>query len=83
MKEPAADEEGAASAREEDGAQGVRALHATWAVNGGGRVDYQLQESELEAVHEYMAALRAHNTYFSNPDVAAFLLHEVVPTCST
>ena len=54
-----------------------------WAVNGGGRVDYQLQESELEIAHEYLAALRAHNTYFSNPDVAAFLIHEVVDSVAT
>ena len=54
-----------------------------WAVNSGGRVDYQLQESELEIAHEYLAALRAHNTYFSNPDVAAFLIHEVVDCMNT
>ena len=49
-----------------------------WALNGGGRVDYQLQESELEAAHEYLAALKGHNGYWGNPDVAAFIVHEVV-----
>ena len=42
------------------------------------RVDYVLQETELEAAQEYLAALKAHNSYFHNPDVAAFIVHEVV-----
>ena len=49
-----------------------------WAINQGARVDYVLQESELEAAHEYLAALKAHNSYFVSADVAAFLVHEVV-----
>ena len=49
-----------------------------WLINGGARVDYVLQETELEAAQEYLAALKAHNSYFINADVAAFLVHEVV-----
>ena len=29
-----------------------------WVLNGGSRVDYQLQESELEAAGEYLSALK-------------------------
>eukprot|EP00900_Chrysochromulina_parva_P017412 jgi/Chrpa1/25672/Chrysochromulina_OHIO_Genome00007743-RA len=54
------------------------ASSVVWSLNGGGRVDYQLQESELEHASEYLAALKAHNGYWSNPDVAAFVVHEVV-----
>ena len=49
-----------------------------WAINCGGRVDYQLQETEFEAAGEYLAALKAHNSYFSSEDVAAFIINEVV-----
>ena len=50
-----------------------------WAINQGARVDYVLQESELEAAQgEYLAALKAHNSYFISADVAAFLVLEVV-----
>ena len=49
-----------------------------WAINQGARVDYMLQESEFEAANEYLAALKAHNSYFVSADIAAFLVHEVV-----
>jgi len=51
----------------------------SWLVNGGGRVDYELQETEGDALKQpYGLALKAHTGYFTNPDVAAFLVHEVV-----
>ena len=49
-----------------------------WTINGGARVDYVLQESEFEAANEYLAAMKAHNSYFGSADVAAFVVHEVV-----
>ena len=49
-----------------------------WAINGGGRVDYVLQETELEAAQEYFAALKAHNCYFKHADLAAFIVDYVV-----
>ena len=48
-----------------------------WAINGGNRVDYQLQETELEAAQEYLAALKAHTCYFGNADLASFFLREI------
>ena len=49
-----------------------------WTINGGRRVDYQLQESGLEAAGEYLAAIKAHNSYYISEDVASFILHEVI-----
>ena len=43
-------------------------------INGGERVDYQLQETLVEDANEYFAALTAHNTYFAKRDIAAFLV---------
>ena len=54
---------------------------AGFAINGGERVDWLLQESELESVQEYWAALQAHSNYFENEDVAAFIVNEVVGCC--
>ena len=54
------------------------AVTVRWAINQGARVDYVLQETEFEAANEYLAALKAHNSYFASADIAAFLVHEVV-----
>jgi hypothetical protein len=53
-------------------------LVGQWGLNQGRRVDYVLQESELEAAQEYLAALKAHNCYFKHPDFAAFIADYVV-----
>jgi pimeloyl-ACP methyl ester carboxylesterase len=48
------------------------------ALNAGERVDWIIQESELEAANEYLSATQAHQGYFVNEDVAAFVLNQVV-----
>ena len=50
-----------------------------FAVNGGERVDWMLQETELEMAQEYWAALLAHSSYFTSEDLAAFIVNDVVP----
>ena len=75
----AADESSAGRARARKGAFGRDEGDdgAPWALNGGGRVDYQLQETEFEAAGEYLAALKAHTSYFSSVDIVSFILHDV------
>ena len=48
-----------------------------FALNGGERVDWVLQESEVELANEYFSALQAHTNYFDNRDVAHFLRFRV------
>ena len=44
-----------------------------FALNNGGRVDWQLPESEDFVTHAYVAAMAAHAAYFKSEDVAAFV----------
>jgi len=46
-------------------------------MNEGGRVDYVLQSSKVEVANEYISALKAHSSYWSHPDVAAFVVKEI------
>jgi len=70
-------EEGAASA--DDAGRGSAAEEDEgFVANGGERVDWQLQESHIEAAMEYTAALQAHTSYFGSQDLAAFIVNEVV-----
>ena len=48
------------------------------ALNGGQRVDWIIQESELEAANEYISAAQAHTSYWQNEDIVAFLLNNVL-----
>ena len=61
-----------------DGQPGGVGAVVSFALNGGERVDWQLQESEFDLAQEYVAALQAHNSYFAKADVAAFLVNEVI-----
>ena len=71
------DEGGAAAQHGADGADRADA-RACFALNSGERVDWQLQESELELAAEALSAMQAHNSYFASEDVAAFLVETVV-----
>ena len=46
---------------------------ATWALSEGARIDWMLQETELEVANEYLSALQAHTQYFENADVVQFV----------
>jgi len=51
--------------------------HIRYTMNEGGRVDYVLQSSKVEVANEYISALKAHSSYWSHPDVAAFVVKEI------
>ena len=59
------------------GMPGPRPPPEGFALNGGGRVDWVLQESEAELANQYLSALQAHTAYFDCPDVAAFIVRRV------
>lgn len=46
-------------------------------INEGRRVDYQLQDSPMESVNPYVAAISSHGCYLSHPDLAMLLLREL------
>eukprot|EP00968_Pinguiococcus_pyrenoidosus_P000455 scaffold29_cov251-Pinguiococcus_pyrenoidosus.AAC.50 len=47
------------------------------ALNGGKRVDFQLQEAPLENANEYIAALGSHAGYFTSEDTCLFICKRV------
>lgn len=49
-----------------------------WALCDGDRVDWMLQETELEVANEYLSAFQAHTSYFENADVVQFVCEYVV-----
>lgn len=46
-------------------------------LNGGDRVDYQLQERPLEMFNEYMFAPSAHGCYWTSEDAALLMLKQI------
>jgi DDHD domain len=44
----------------------------TGKLNQGRRIDYMLQEKEIEAANEYVAALAAHSCYWQEKDISLF-----------
>lgn len=46
-------------------------------LNGGRRIDYTLQESEVETANEYVFALGSHSAYWSTKDLAMFIGKEI------
>uniref|UniRef100_A0A7S1BIF4 DDHD domain-containing protein n=1 Tax=Corethron hystrix TaxID=216773 RepID=A0A7S1BIF4_9STRA len=47
-------------------------------LNGGRRVDYKLQEKEVENVNEYVFALSAHSVYWSEKDLVFFIAKQML-----
>lgn len=52
----------------------------TGKLNEGRRVDYMLQEKEIEAANEYVAALAAHSCYWVEKDLALFIARQIFLT---
>jgi len=50
---------------------------SAWALCDGDRVDWMLQETELEVANEYLSAFQAHTSYFDNADVVRFICEYV------
>jgi len=46
---------------------------------GGGRLDYMLQEKELENANEYISALAAHSSYWESKDLSLFIAKQLEP----
>jgi hypothetical protein len=46
-------------------------------LNRGQRIDYMLQEKEIEAANEYVAALAAHSCYWFEKDLSLFLARQI------
>ena len=44
---------------------------------GGGRVDFVLQEKEIESTNEYLFALGAHSMYWNEKDLVYFIFKEL------
>jgi ABC-type transporter Mla subunit MlaD len=49
----------------------------TGALNQGRRIDYMLQEKEIENANEYVAALAAHSSYWTEKDLSLFISRQI------
>ena len=49
----------------------------TGSLNGGRRIDYMLQETEIDRANEYVAALAAHSCYWLEKDLSLFIANEI------
>jgi len=46
-------------------------------LNGGQRIDFMLQEKELESANEYLSALAAHSCYWLEKDLSLFISRQI------
>jgi hypothetical protein len=46
-------------------------------LNEGHRIDYMLQEKEIENANEYVAALAAHSSYWIEKDLSLFIARQI------
>jgi hypothetical protein len=46
-------------------------------LNQGRRIDYMLQEREIETANEYVAALAAHSSYWVEKDLSLFIARQI------
>jgi len=46
-------------------------------LNGGRRIDYMLQEREIESANEYVAAFAAHSSYWVEKDLSYFIARQI------
>jgi len=49
----------------------------TGALNQGRRIDYMIQEREIENANEYVAALAAHSSYWTEKDLSLFIARQI------
>lgn len=49
----------------------------TGKLNEGHRIDYMLQEKEIENANEYVAALAAHSSYWIEKDLSLFIARQI------
>lgn len=61
-----------------DGAgNGTSTLPICGTLNRGQRIDYMLQEKEIENANEYVAALAAHSSYWLEKDLSLFIARQI------
>jgi hypothetical protein len=66
------DETGETSSYSGESEDGRRIVHCG-SLNEGNRIDYMLQEKEIENANEYVAALAAHSSYWYAKDLSLFI----------
>jgi hypothetical protein len=49
----------------------------TGSLNRGRRIDYLLQEKEIESANEYVSALAAHSSYWTEKDLSLFVARQI------
>jgi len=49
----------------------------TGSLNRGWRIDYMLQEKEIESANEYVAAFAAHSSYWIEKDLSLFIARQI------
>lgn len=67
------DDDSASEASEDRGNSSV----VTGQLNKGRRIDYKLQEKEIENANEYVAALAAHSSYWIEKDLSLFIARQI------
>ena len=70
------DEDEASSSEVSSDEQGKRQVK-TGKLNRGRRIDYMLQEREIESANEYVAALAAHSSYWIEKDFSLFVARHI------
>jgi hypothetical protein len=68
-----------ASSQSSDGSSRSQPPHTvvTGKLNGGRRIDYMLQEKEIDRANEYVAAFAAHSCYWLEKDLSLFIARRI------
>jgi DDHD domain len=68
-----------ASSQSSNGSGVPQSTHTivTGRLNGGRRIDYMLQEKEIDRANEYVAALAAHSCYWLEKDLSLFIARQI------
>lgn len=68
-----------ASSQSSDGSNRSLSPHTvvTGKLNGGRRIDYMLQEKEIDRANEYVAAFAAHSCYWLEKDLSLFIARQI------
>jgi len=81
LDEASNDFEGEEDGMRADSTPSNRSNHGNYVVTGnlnnGQRIDYMLQEKEIENANEYVAALAAHSRYWLEKDLSLFIARQI------
>ncbi|EER20436.1 hypothetical protein Pmar_PMAR010175 [Perkinsus marinus ATCC 50983] len=59
------------------------AIESIKTINGGERIDWELQETLIESANDYVTAVVSHNRYFNHVDFAAFVKDKLTISSSS